>query len=325
MSPRFALAQAAGAVAVPDAGPVLLLRPPADMDLGDLLADRVVLDHGFKPAVDAWAKRGVTAADASPVAAVVTVARARALTLDLLAQAIDRVPKDAPIVVDGAKSDGVEAILKACRAHMAVGDVYAKAHGKCFAFPAPAAAPDGWADMPRQVEGFQTRAGVFSADGIDPGSRLLAAHLGDVRCRVCDLGAGWGYLSRHILANKAVTDLALVEAEARALDCARVNVADPRASYHWVDGTDWQGGPFDWVITNPPFHTGRKGDPGLGQAFLRSAARLLAPQGRLRLVANRHLPYEAHLATVFGGHTVLAEAQGYKVIEARNPRRKGAR
>ena len=71
----------------------------------------------------------------------------------------------------------------------------------------------------------------------------------------------------------------------------------------------------------------RAADPSLGRAFIAAAARLLAPQGGLWLVANRHLPYEAALAEAFGEVQEIAGDASFKVIEARRPisaKRKGA-
>ncbi|MCK0167815.1 methyltransferase [Jannaschia sp. S6380] len=323
MSVRLSTALAAGAVALPE-GRVLLMRPPADLDLDGLGPDRLHAVHGFRPAHDALTARGLSVAPRLEVeveGAVVFVSRSKAQTRDMIAQACAAVPAGGPVVVDGAKADGVESILRDCRRAFTVGEVFAKAHGKCFAFPAQPA-PGDWHDLPRHVAGFVTRAGVFSADGVDPGSALLARHLRDLDGTVCDLGAGWGYLARAVLASDRVTAVALVEAERDALDCARENIADARAAYHWADATIWRGGPFDTVISNPPFHTSRKADPELGRAFVRAAADLTAPRGRFVLVANRHLPYEATLAEVFAQVVVLADEAGYKVIDARRPKRR---
>ena len=59
--------------------------------------------------------------------------------------------------------------------------------------------------------------------------------------RIVDLGAGWGFLARAILARDGVRQLDLVEAEAAALDCARRNVTDPRArpSTRSATGGSW--------------------------------------------------------------------------------------
>ncbi|MEM7643811.1 MAG: methyltransferase [Pseudomonadota bacterium] len=310
-----------GPLSLPDAGRVLLLRAAGSLDLSALPADRVVAVTGFRPDHDALARR-VAVADAPEgtfAAAIVCLPRAKALALDLIATACAALPPGAPVIVDGAKSDGVESVLKLCRGAFDVGEVVSKAHGKCFAFPA-VRAPEGWAATPLEADGFLTTAGVFSADGVDPGSALLAAHLEGLSGRVCDLGAGWGFLARAVLSSDAVTEIALVEAERAALDCARLNVTDPRAAFHWADATRFDGGPFDWVVSNPPFHASRKADPDLGRAFVAAAARL-APRGRLRMVANRHLPYEAALADAFAETLVLEDRGGYKVIEARKPRR----
>lgn len=325
MNTRLSLALLNGAVSLPETGRILLLRPPADLDIDDLPLDRVLAVQGFRPDYDALSARGVDVeitADGTFSTAIVFTARAKALTLDLLAQAITAVGAGGTVIVDGAKGDGIDSVLKQIRSVAEVGEVYSKAHGKCFAFTAPNSAPPSWASVSGQVDGFLTIPGVFSADGIDPGSALLAEHLEGVGGRVCDLGAGWGYLSARALSSAKVSQIALVEAEAAALDCARANVTDPRATFHWADATVWEGGPFDVVISNPPFHTARKADPSLGRAFVMRAARLLTPRGRLLMVANRHLPYEATIRDAFADITVRADTAGYKVIEATRPKRR---
>ena len=131
-----------------------------------------------------------------------------------------------------------------------------------------------WVASAWQIEdGFVTLPGVFSAEGPDRASVLLAAALPPkLPPAVADFGAGWGYLSRAILARQGVSSLDLIEAEADALDCARVNITDPRARFHWADATTIRPAKlWDAVVMNPPFHNGREADPGLGIAFIRAA------------------------------------------------------
>lgn len=324
---RIAYALDRGVLSLPDAGTVAVFGARAGDGiespdaLGALPRERLAVVTGFRPDWEHFEAQGIPVALAPPEApalAIVRVPRARAAARGLIAQAAAAGPGG--LLVDGQKTDGIDAVLRECRAAGEVGEVVAKAHGKIFAF-APGNLP-GWADEARTVEGgFVTRAGLFSADGPDPGSVALAAALpDDLKGEAADLGAGWGYLARRILERPGLARLHLVEAEHAALECARANVTDPRAAFHWADATRWQAPPLDHVMTNPPFHAGRVPDPALGRAFIAAAARLLKPSGTLWLVANRHLPYEAALAAAFG-EVATREVGAFKLVRARRPSR----
>jgi 16S rRNA (guanine1207-N2)-methyltransferase len=259
---------------------------------------------------------------------VVVLPRSKALARGLIAAACSI--SAGVVIVDGQKTDGVDSILKDCRKRGEVTEVMSKAHGKLFVLRGHAGDFADWAlpDAPQQVgEGFVTVPGIFSADGVDPASRLLADTLPrTIGKTVADLGAGWGYLARRVLERAEITALHLVEDDHAALDCARRNVDDPRAQFHWADATAWRPGqPLDAVVMNPPFHTGRAAEPALGQAFIASAAACLAPHGRLWLVANRHLPYEVTLAQHFASHEEIAGDNRFKVLVAQRPTRHKSR
>ncbi len=180
-------------------------------------------------------------------------------------------------------------------------------------------------DVPRPlgVDGLLRRPGVFAWDRLDPGSALLIDALSpDLAGRAADLGAGVGALSVELLRRcPGIVSLDLFEAEARALELARANVEalapDIPVDYHWHDVARGVPGRFDLVVMNPPFHAGRAAEPSLGNAFIAAARAALVPGGRLLLVANRHLPYEAALDSGFASVRRLREAEGFKVVEAR--------
>lgn len=315
---RLTLALEDGAPSLPG-GPVRVLRPPAEYDLSVLEKDRVEIAHGFKPDHDAWMKRGYAPAGTDPVPTIVVVVpRSKALARRMVLRA--RHEATDLVIVDGAKTDGVDSLYKACRCWAPVAGTLTKGHGRLFWF-APEGAPH-W-DVPDQmVDGFRTQPGVFSEGRIDPGSRLLAEALPPLVGRVADLGAGWGYLSAAVLRHPGVTALDMVEAEALALDCLSDNIDDARASAHWADATRFSSeSPYDAVVANPPFHTTRKGAPELGQAFLATAARILKPRGTLYMVANRHLPYEGRLKELFAQVQELGGDAAFKLIAATRPRR----
>lgn len=256
--------------------------------------------------------------------------RAKAAARAALADAAQRLAPGAALWVNGQKTDGIDAVLRELRALAPVDEVHSKAHGKIFRVTLPGGdwLPRDWAALPTAAaEGFETLPGVFSADAVDPGSAALAAHLPEkLPTRMVDLGAGWGWLSAQVLARPGVQQLHLVEADHAALALARRNVTDPRARFHWADARDFRlPEPVNGVVMNPPFHEGRQADPRLGQAFIATAARLLTGAGRLWMVANRHLPYEAALASHFAEVAEIGGDGRFKVIEAIGAGRGGAR
>ncbi len=303
-SSRLELALQSGALPLPEGGLIAVYGPRTGDDLSSLPKARVQVVTGFRPDHDAFAAQGYAVrhdGTARYAAAVVCLPRARAAARALLAQAAAEVAPGGIIAVDGQKTDGIDTALKDLRARVAVSNALSKAHGKLFTFAASDALADWAATSGIIAGGFQTLPGTFSADAPDAGSALLAAALpAKLGGRVADLGAGWGYLGRAILARDGVKSLDLIEADFAALSCARINITDPRASFHWADVRSHRPAHLmDTIVMNPPFHTGRDADPALGVAFLRAARAMLVPSGVLWLVANRGLPYMPVLATLF--------------------------
>lgn len=184
----------------------------------------------------------------------------------------------------------------------------------------------GWRQLglqrPITATPFVAQSGIYGSQKIDAGSMLLARHFPTrLRGKVADLGAGWGYLA-HELAQKCrgVRSIDLFEADARALDCARQNLATIpcELSYHWHDVTTGVGeGSYDAVVMNPPFHTGLATDVGLGRAFISTAAQALKTRGELWMVANSHLPYETTLDEQGLSWKIIDQTPAFKVIAAR--------
>lgn len=325
MSPsRLTLAIDSGLAAVPETGMVAVMMPPVGYDLSSLPAGRTAVVSPLVTVHAHFSGLGFATAQSLPedsALVIVILPRAKALARGLIAEAART---GAPVIVDGDKTNGVDSLYRDIRKRAEIGPAWSKAHGKLFAIPSSAEFAD-WAVVRGDIEnGFVTAPGIFSADAIDRASRMLADALpAGLSGTAADLGAGWGYLSARAMATcDGLTELHLIEADASALDCARLNVTDPRAQFHWADATRWTPEkPLDAVIMNPPFHTGRSTDPALGRAFIDRAAGVLSPRGQLFLVANRHLAYEQTLAERFAEHTEIAGDSGFKVLSARKPRR----
>lgn len=321
---RLELAREAG-LELPTEGKIGVFGGKAGLSLPDIPMDRLIFEARHFPDHKSFEQAGaeVTAQISQPLSmALVILPRAKAEARALLARAVSLV--EGPLVVDGQKTDGIDAMIKALRQRVDLPGVVSKAHGKIAWTETPPDLTD-WAEEhgARKIEGgFVTAPGVFSADAPDPASVLLADSLPEkLGARVADLGSGWGYLSRRILERPKVTNLDLVEADCVALDCARANIRDDRARFHWADASTWgRAESVDCVVTNPPFHTGRQANPDLGRAFIGNASRILRRSGALWLVANRHLPYEAALDRYFGVVEPMQQAKGFKIIRAARPR-----
>ncbi|MFO8126806.1 class I SAM-dependent methyltransferase [Yoonia sp.] len=318
---RLSTALQDGMIALP-VGNIAIMRPPATYDVAALPRGEVQIVHGFFPDYAAWEGAGypVTQDLARVCVAIVVVPRAKALARAMVAEACAKADL---VIVDGQKTDGVDSLFKSCR--KVLGDLpsLTKGHGRIFWFAATDAFAD-WATPPpaKGPHGYYTTAGVFSDGAVDAGSALLAELLpAKLPARMADLGAGWGYLAAPVLARTGVKSLDLIEAEALSLACARLNVDDTRVSFVWGDATRHEAAAYDGIVMNPPFHAGRASDPGLGRIFIQAAARLLAPHGKLWMVANRHLPYEATLTECFRNVDVIGGNGAFKVFHANRPQR----
>lgn len=246
-----------------------------------------------------------------------------------IAEAIARTRPGGLIVVAGGKDDGIASLRKRMVDLVAVDGHLPKYHGIVFWFLRSQDADaivetlrDGAkADL---VEGrFRTAPGMFSHDRIDAASKLLAENLPDsLSGRVADFCAGWGYLASEVARRfPKVKALDLYEADFASLEAAKANLAgiqSPPLRFFWHD---LAGEPvaerYDAIVMNPPFHTGRRAEPELGQAIIKTAIKALKPGGRLYLVANRQLPYEKTLAGSVSELKEIAGDRTFKVLAAR--------
>ncbi len=166
-----------------------------------------------------------------------------------------------------------------------------------------------------------SRPGVFSWDHVDEATHILAREMqfGE-NSHVLDLGCGAGLLgavASRLAPQGAVT---LVDADSESVRCAERTMQHTQHSNWRVLASDVTSAvhdqTFDVVISNPPFHTGKRTDLGLPIRFIEEAAAVLRTGGRLQLVANRTLPYEAELERVFGNRRTLYDGNRFKVLEA---------
>ena len=326
----------------PREGGVLFLRARPGIALDEGNHPGLVCEQEFKPAADALARAGMTTCDLDSLEPsrrfaliLVLPPRQRQEARALLAQAVARCAPGGRVLASMRNDEGAR--TGEDDLELVAGSIHNLSRRKCRAFwtsplqgPADQALADRWAqlDAPRKIlDGrFNSRPGIFAWDRIDPASALLAAHLpGNLAGKAADLGAGYGYLSTELLARcPQITAIDLYEAQSRALAMARENLRDARVpcEFSWHDVTSGLPHRYDVIISNPPFHAqGREDRPDIGRRFIIVAAQSLNPGGSFWMVANRHLAYEKTLEECFSEIRTVAQESGFKVIEARGPRK----
>ena len=316
---------------LPDGGPILIMRATNDPAYRRFDAKDICAIQSFKPSFDILESIGLRPTQDMPSSvkmAIVELTRSKPENLANIAKAYDILDVGGLLFIDGAKTDGIDSILKNVKSKMDIEGSYSKSHGKTiWVNKATTKNPlKEWitlTDTAQNKDGFWTSTGIFSADAIDPASALLCENITvPLKGKGADLGAGWGYLSHHALNTyPEITSLDLFEAEKISLTCAQSNITDQRAQFHWTDVQSMpKKGTYDFIIMNPPFHVSRKADVSLGRDFISKAAKLLAPKGRLWLVANKQLAYEAVINESFHTWSYEEQTSIFKVIHARRPK-----
>ncbi len=165
-----------------------------------------------------------------------------------------------------------------------------------------------------------TMPGVFSWEHLDEGTALLLNHLGaEPGMDVLDIGCGYGIIG--MAAARQGARVTLVDDDLLAVRCALNSVlTNDLAERCTVLPSDVTSAvrdrQFDLVLSNPPFHKGVDVDTSITARIVQESREVLRPGGRLRMVANRFLPYHHIMREVFGAVHTVAETARYHVLES---------
>lgn len=262
--------------------------------------------------------------------AIVHLAKGRDATQEALAAAWERLGPGGVLLLVGGNDLGVKSAVKRLEIELEQeAEVLSnRAHARVAQFerregasPAPPWA--GEVEVELGDDRFTLRAapGVFSADALDPASRLLLEHLEAAPgTAIFDPGCGLGVLALATLRRRPAATAVLADADRRAVAAAAVNIADlgldDRAAVHWWDARA-EPAPLascDVALVNPPFHgSGAAVDLAPARAIFAALERVLAPGGRALVVANVTLPYERDLGNL-GRLERLEIRAGFKLL-----------
>ena len=167
-----------------------------------------------------------------------------------------------------------------------------------------------------RVLAFDTDAGVFSKQHVDPGSELLCGALPDeLSGDVLDMGCGWGAMTVLTLARFPKLNITMADVNERALSLAVANVEKNHMQARAVlsDGFERIEGMFDAVITNPPIRAGK----AVIYKMFEDARAHLVPGGALYLVIRKQQGAPSalkFLKTLYDSAEVIARDSGYWII-----------
>ncbi len=229
-----------------------------------------------------------------------------------------------PVIDDAAALFGSATLLayrRRCRVALAS---KTEANGDPDWAHLPGIAPGTWQTFSVETGGerydIRSLPGIFSYDRLDDGTRLLLETMPDpAGARVLDAGCGYGLLGL-VAARRGARRVDMLDASTLAVAAARANVTAAglqRVEVLLSDGLAAVAGRvYDMALSNPPFHAGKTIDDRVARGFIANTYNLLAPDGRLVLVANRFLPYEAAIRVRYGHVETLAVSRGYHVLSA---------
>lgn len=320
-------------------GSVAVFRAAPGDYLGHFDRKRVYCQQSYKPVADELIRLGYDPVESLPESvqlAIVMATKHKEEVLFHIAQALAILEEKASLLVVAANELGAASLERRCAESLGPVESYSKRKCRVFRVVKDSARLDkaqlwAWreAGAARRIPatGLYACPGLFSWKAIDLGSRLLAQQLpDDLSGRGADLGAGYGFLSHAALQRASgIRELHLFEAERKALQAAELNLASASGScslhFHWADVTAGLGlKGLDFVLMNPPFHAGHGAVPALGRAFVQLALSAVRPGGRVFMVANRHLPYEAEIEAARGQVQGVLQQDGFKVMRIRKAR-----
>lgn len=172
--------------------------------------------------------------------------------------------------------------------------------------------------------------GVFGHGKLDRGTAMLLEQLKTHRfmadvsnARLLDFGCGNGIISLWLHKQTgakihALDDSALALAATELTFAA--NAALEALTLVASNGLKAVKGRFNYVVTNPPFHTGVSTDYSIAEQFFINVKQHLTLNGEVFVVANDFLRYGPLMDASLSKHTQLERNNGFAIYHARQKR-----
>ncbi|HAS61951.1 MAG TPA: 16S rRNA (guanine(1207)-N(2))-methyltransferase RsmC [Vibrio sp.] len=161
--------------------------------------------------------------------------------------------------------------------------------------------------------------GVFSHGEFDIGSQLLLDTLPNLQDKVLDFGCGAGVIGSVMAILNPGIELEMCDISALAIESSKATLAANNlqgrvfASDVYSDcAQDYQ-----FIISNPPFHSGLDTSYSATEMLLAHAPKQLSSSGELLIVANSFLKYPPIIEQAFGNCDTLNKTSKFAIYYAK--------
>ncbi|NLS12744.1 16S rRNA (guanine(1207)-N(2))-methyltransferase RsmC [Vibrio sp. SM6] len=242
----------------------------------------------------------------------------------LLAMLLAKLGVDTEVVVVGENRSGVNSIAKLFAQYGRI-TKYDSARrcsfywGVCQTAPAAFDQQAWFKNYSIEVAGvtltIKSLPGVFSHGSFDLGSQLLLETLPALDGKVLDFGCGAGVIGAYMAKTNPNASVHLCDINAYALTSSAATLAANHLRGH-VFASDIYSDiseQYQFIVSNPPFHSGLETNYNAAETLLGEAPNHLTGGGSLIIVANSFLKYPPIINRSFGTCQLLAKNSKFTI------------
>ncbi|WP_114765947.1 16S rRNA (guanine(1207)-N(2))-methyltransferase RsmC [Vibrio rhodolitus] len=253
--------------------------------------------------------------------------KAKAEAEYLLAMLMAKLGPDTEIVVVGENRSGVKSIEKMFKPYGLI-NKYDSARrcsfywGQCNQAVKPFNLNDWFKTYTVNYQTHQltikSLPGVFSHGEFDIGSQLLLDTLPSLTGKVLDFGCGAGVIGSVMATLNPEIKLDMCDISALAIESSKATLAANNLSGNVFASDVYSdcGDDYQFVISNPPFHSGLDTSYSATETLLKHAPKQLKTSGELIIVANSFLQYPPIIEQAFGKCDTLNKTNKFAIYRA---------
>lgn len=253
--------------------------------------------------------------------------KAKAEAEYLLTMLMSKLGPDTEICVIGENRSGVKSVEKMFKPFGLI-KKYDSARrcsfywGQCTEQVAPFVLQDWFKtyslDVEKTTVTIKSLPGVFSHGEFDAGSQLLIDNLPKLKGKVLDFGCGAGVLGTIMLLKNPEISIDMCDISALAVASSQETLkANALTGQVFASDvySDTQSD-YQFIISNPPFHSGLDTSYNATETLLAKAPGKLNRKGELVIVANSFLRYPPIIEQAFGNCNIKAKTTKFAIYHA---------